>query len=541
MRRFRISCHWLGAVLTFAMPFCASNPIEAQTISPPSLSFGNWVINTTASRSVTLTNNQSVPLSISSISVSGQFTESSNCPISPKTLASGATCSILVVFAPTILGAQVGTLTANNNISNVSAALSGAGVLPVVVAPSTLVFAQQLVNTTTPVQVLTVQNYQTVPLQISGISVSGDFSDVTTCPVAPNTLAARSSCQISIAFSPTSAGALTGTLTVSDNAADSPQVQLTGTGVAGGLGAVTSVNQNTCPPGFVQGVCYGLTVSCPAVGNVQANLKVTEVNNPIGTIVLASGGNGTTLWEANQYGPLAINNMLGAGYSVVQVAWVPPYGWQIGPGGMRAVACRPATVINWVYSNIHENGSSAPMCAAGTSAGSEEIGLGLAYYGLGDILAMAELISGPPFSREDSSCECNQPKVPDPCGNTTLSQCVGAVDALRFVDPAYSSPICSQAVQTQNTANGPAFLSDSIVSPDASLSYPASYVHFVWGGQDLSSSPAMGQEYQQAITSSAGSACVADAPHEVLSVPDGATQVSNDLISSCHLYSSPKK
>lgn len=541
MRRSGISCHWLGVVLTFAMPFCASNPITAQTINPPSLSFGNWVINTTASRSVTLANNQSAPLSISGITVSGEYTESSNCPIPPKTLAPGATCAILVVFAPTVLGVQVGTLTVDNNILNVSAALSGAAVLPVVMAPSPMVFAQQLVNTTSPVQVLTVQNYQTVPLQISGISISGDFSDTTNCPVAPNALAARSSCAISVAFSPASAGALTGTVTVSDNAADSPQVQLAGTGVAGGLGTVTGVNENTCPPGFVQGVCYGLTVSCPAVGDVQANVKVTEVNNPIGTVVLASGGNGTTLWEANAYGPLAINNVLGAGYSVVQMAWVPPSGWQIGPGGMRAVACRPATVINWIYSNIHQNGSSAPMCAAGTSAGAEEIGLGLAHYGLGNILAMAELVSGPPFSREDYSCECNQPKVPDPCGNTTLSQCVGAVDALRFVDPAYSSPICSQAVQTQNTANGPAFLSDSIVSPDASLSYPASYVHFVWGGQDLSSSPAMGQEYLQAITSGAGSACVADAPHEVLSVQDGAQQVSNDLISGCHLYSSQKR
>jgi hypothetical protein len=110
---------------------------------------------------------------------------------------------------------------------------------------------------------------------------------------------------------------------------------------------------------------------------------------------------------------VTIQNLLAANYTVVRLVWGgpfgnQPFGWQTGPGGIRAAACRPATVINWVYHNLR-SGLSAPLCASGNSAGAEQIGLGLAHYGLGSILSMAELTVGPPFAREDYSCECNQP------------------------------------------------------------------------------------------------------------------------------------
>jgi hypothetical protein len=538
MRKRRICLLWVGAVV--AILFCPVNRAKAQALSPTSLSFGNLVINTSASRSITLTNNRKGSLTISGISASGEFTESSNCP---TVLFAGARCTIEVAFAPATLGPLTGTLTVNDDASSSpqTAALNGIGVPSVAVLPNSLVLGDQLVDTATPAEVVTLENYQTVPLEISGISTSRDFSQNSDCPLAPSTLAAKSSCTINVAFAPHSAGALTGTVTVSDNAPVSPQVQLSGTGVASQLGSISDVNIATCPPGSVPGVCYGLTVSCPAVADVHANFELSQASNPIGTMVLTSGGNGTSLWEADVYGPYAIDNLLNAGYSVVQIVWLPPYGWQVGPGGMVAVACRPATLINWIYNNIHQNGASAPMCAAGTSSGAEQIGLGMARYGLSSILAMAELISGPPFSREDYACECNQPDLPDPCNNSTLPQCLGAGDAIRFVDPVYSSPICSQATKSQSTKNQAAFLLDSILSPDARLNYPDTYVHFVFGGLDTSLSPVMGQEYQQAITSRTGLACVASAPHELLSVLAGAQQVSNDLISGCHLHGSKTK
>jgi hypothetical protein len=104
------------------------------------------------------------------------------------------------------------------------------------------------------------------------------------------------------------------------------------------------------------------------------------------------------------------------------------------------------------------------------------------------------------------------------------------------VDPAYAKPICSQAVQTHSTANDATFLSDSILSPDAVLNYPSTHVHFLWGGQDLSSASLSGDLYMQSITRTTGYACVADAPHDLFSVLDAAQQVATDIENDCHLH-----
>jgi len=78
-------------------------------------------------------------------------------------------------------------------------------------------------------QAITLTNTGTAVLSISGIAASGDFSQTNTCG---GTLAANTTCQVSIVFTPTAIRQRTGTLTVSDNATGSPQtVPLSGTGV----------------------------------------------------------------------------------------------------------------------------------------------------------------------------------------------------------------------------------------------------------------------------------------------------------------------
>lgn len=304
------------------------------------------------------------------------------------------------------------------------------------------------------------------------------------------------------------------------------------------LGAISNAVAIVCPAGKRQGKCYDLTVSCPNISDLHAYLKVSMPPAPTGTVVYATGGNGTTLLEATAYGTVVLDNLVAANYTIVQLAWGGPFanqpsGWQTGPGGIRAVACRPATVIKWAYDNLRP-GPATPLCAGGNSAGSEQVGLGLAHYGLGSILSMAELLVGPPFAREDYSCECIQLSSPGLCSSQPLPQCVGLTNAEKYLDPAYAAPLCSQAVQTNSTANDSLFLSDSILSPDATLSYPKTYVHFAWGGQDPSSANLDGEFYIQAITSNTGYACVADSPHDILTVVDGAQQIATDFMNGCH-------
>lgn len=213
-------------------------------LAPTSLAFGNQTLNTTsAAKTVTLTNTGTGALTITSIAASGDFAEASTgataCPISPATLAAGANCIISVTFTPTALGARAGNLTITDNAASspqmVPLTGTGTGVPSVGLAPTSLAFGNQALNTPSTAKTVTLTNTGTAALTITSIAASGDFAETSTgataCPISPATLAAGANCIISVTFTPTALGARAGNLTITDNAASSPQlVPLTGTG-----------------------------------------------------------------------------------------------------------------------------------------------------------------------------------------------------------------------------------------------------------------------------------------------------------------------
>src|SRR3982074_1072344 len=102
-------------LLALAILSCSAPITGAQTLTPTSLSFGNWVVQTVSTpKVVTLKNTRTVPLVVSGISVSGDYGQTSTCPITPATLAAGGSCKISVPFTPTALGARTGKLTVHD-------------------------------------------------------------------------------------------------------------------------------------------------------------------------------------------------------------------------------------------------------------------------------------------------------------------------------------------------------------------------------------------------------------------------------------------
>src|SRR5205823_8279238 len=102
-------------------------------------------------------------------------------------------------------------------------------------SPTSVYFGSHPVNTTSAAQNVTLTNNGSSALTITSISItgtnSGDFAQTNNCPLSPSTLAASASCAISVTFRPTATGTRSGTLSVADNAAGSPQTaSLTGTG-----------------------------------------------------------------------------------------------------------------------------------------------------------------------------------------------------------------------------------------------------------------------------------------------------------------------
>ena len=209
------------------------------SLTPLALSFTAQQLNTaSATQQVTLTNaGDSSLLLIAAQIASGDFTVVNSCG---NSLAGHASCSLLVAYVPKSVGAETGVLTVSDQYRTQTVALSGTGVAPPGVAPpgvslspfSTVAFAATGVGLTATPQTVTLTNNGGLPLSIQNISVTGDFAIVAGSNTCGASLAVNAQCTVQIVFAPSAAAARTGTFTVTDNAASSPQsLQLTGTGV----------------------------------------------------------------------------------------------------------------------------------------------------------------------------------------------------------------------------------------------------------------------------------------------------------------------
>src|SRR5437588_592825 len=150
--------------------------------------------------------------------------------MSPATLAAGGNCTINVTFTPTALGARTGTLLLADNAagSPQTVALSGNGTAPVVgLAPTSLGFGNQPLTTTSTPMTVTLTNTGTAALTINSFAASGDFAATSTgasaCPTSPTTLAAGGDWTITRMFTRHTVSSHAVMLSLSDNAAGSPQ------------------------------------------------------------------------------------------------------------------------------------------------------------------------------------------------------------------------------------------------------------------------------------------------------------------------------
>jgi hypothetical protein len=136
-------------------------------------------------------------------------------------------------------------------------------------APGSLSFSAQTVNTVSDGKQVTLTNSGNVSaLQVSNISTSGDFAETNTCvPSVP----AGGDCKITVTFKPTTAGALSGTLAITD-AVGTQNVQLSGTGTA------------VQPPDFT----FNSTPASPSSVTAGASSTSTITVDPV------SGFNGAT-------------------------------------------------------------------------------------------------------------------------------------------------------------------------------------------------------------------------------------------------------
>lgn len=281
------------------------------------------------------------------------------------------------------------------------------------------------------------------------------------------------------------------------------------------LGSVSSVSSlSACPADFYPGMtCFKATVSCASTDDISVIYGYKTPAAVKGTIFLHAGSGGTTAFS---YGPSVdgyVDSYFKGGYQVVELEWASD--WEIatsaGSENIKSAACRPATLLNYVYENIH--GGSAgqgAMCAHGDSAGSAAMAYALTWYKSDSFLDKVVLTSGPVLG--DIEAGCKVPNVPPitVCGAGQFG-CVGQpwIDAPQY-QPGSNAPqkwtgdkTCNNvpAGQSTSSASNAAWKAQSIVdgTTSANFSYPKTALSGWLCSNGLNPSAAQGQYYYQNI------------------------------------------
>jgi hypothetical protein len=166
---------------------------------------------------------------------------------------------------PVIAGAPQSTYAGTNSSTNIFIAKVSALDAPAAaLSPQSLSFGNQVINNTSSPQTVTLVNAGSAPLGITSIAATGQFSQTNDCgTVVP---AGGGTCTIQVTFLPTQTGSVTDQVTISDDAAGSPQaITVTGTGV-------TSAGTLSVSPTI-------LTFAAQTVGQTSPAQAVQLVNN----------------------------------------------------------------------------------------------------------------------------------------------------------------------------------------------------------------------------------------------------------------------
>ncbi len=211
---------------------------------------------------------------------------------------------------------------------------SGGGGPAVTLSVTNLAFGKRVLGTTSTAKIVKLTNTGSGTLNISSIINNGDFAiSAKTCGT---TVAAGTSCTVSVTFTPTVIGIRNGTLTFNDDASTNPQkVALTGTGTQISLSPV-SLNFGTV-----------------AVGAPSAAKSVTVTN--VGTTTVTFTGfsiAGTNPGDYLVSGKTCGTSLAGGGSCTVSLRFKP-----------TATGTRKAIV------RVADNGGGSPQSASLTGVG----------------------------------------------------------------------------------------------------------------------------------------------------------------------------
>jgi hypothetical protein len=257
-----------------------------------------------------------------------------------------------------------------------------------------------------------------------------------------------------------------------------------------------------------------LRIDCEGLQTVGCALQITEppAGVPLrGTILFSSGAQGFAYFGGETLGLPLLVSLQALGFRLVDRAWAP--GWFTTGGSVRKQSCRYATMLRWVYDNLHTTG---PFFAFGSSGGCAEIAYSLTTWGGDDLIDVAVLAGGPPLARLDLQC-------PEPINPTWAAQC-------RSLIPSYlleCTPmqcigqggfgLCTTCAQHPTAEE---LREDSILHTTAKTTL-RTRVHVLLGAGDCSNTAPSAALFFAALTAEKAFEMIPGAGHPVVETSDG--------------------
>ena len=257
------------------------------SISAPAIKFGSQIADgSTLSQTLTLENNGSNIITISSISLSG--TNQNLFSFDNADCNTGSTlndCNLTISFTPLSAGDFTASAIIQTDHGTVNVALSGTGIAtsPLLNASDNNVnFGNKLINGVAQNRTLTINNNGTGFITINSISITGTNKNLFTFDNASCTVGSiLNSCDLTLSFTPSSKGNFSATLIIQTDAPNNNEltIPLSGTGIASTIIAPLEFNLGTSQINGVDSI-KNLWIGNDGLSNLLiTNISITGANS----------------------------------------------------------------------------------------------------------------------------------------------------------------------------------------------------------------------------------------------------------------------
>lgn len=262
------------------------------TLLPSSHDFGAIEIGGfSSSKSFTITNPGPLPITLTAPTVSGPFPiQSNSCG---ATLAATSSCTVVIKFTPSAVGAASGTLSTTASTGTLTASLAGTGTAgpPPTLTPPSTDFGAVTVGNVSSFATFTLTNPALTSIAVGSFTVTAPF--VLGPVVCSNPLPAGASCTAQVKFQPSAPGPASGTISVGASG-----ITLSST-LAGSGSSIPVLQVSPAAHDFgsvlvgASSAAKGFTITNPSASSTSLSVAVGApfqiVNSTCGTSLAAGG------------------------------------------------------------------------------------------------------------------------------------------------------------------------------------------------------------------------------------------------------------